>query len=256
MMLYGNEIKQAESEKYLGWHISENSVSASAHETVMKRKGKVTRAIYQIKSIVEDKRCEELGAVNTGLLIWNTSVLPFLLHSCENWLLMKKETEKVLADLQADFFRALFCLPLSCPLPIMYFDTKSLLIQNRIKKAKLLFRFHLENLSSSSLAFEVLSVQKRLPSIPSLYLETQDMMAELGLGPVKTYTKTQWSKEVNRKIEEKNYLEIMSQIKHYKKLSYEELSKEEYKVKPYLSNLNLSQARVKIFAESKSFWLC
>ena len=58
------------------WHLHEEGLSASAHETVMKRKGAVIRAIYQIKSIVEDKICEELGSILTGLQIWNSSVLP------------------------------------------------------------------------------------------------------------------------------------------------------------------------------------
>ena len=79
------------------------------------------------------------------------------------------------------------------------------------------------------------------------------MIGELGLNSIHTYTKAQWSKAVNRAIDDRNYREILNQIKNYKKLSFDELSQEEYEVKPYLTNLSLSQARSKMRLRAKVF---
>ena len=70
LMMYSTKIKQAEEEKYLGWYISEKSLSDCSYLTVMKRKGKVISTIHQIKAIVEDSRSARIGSIRTGLTIW------------------------------------------------------------------------------------------------------------------------------------------------------------------------------------------
>ena len=169
-------------------------------------------------------------------MIWELSCIPFLLHSAENWINLSKKTLKILEDLQADFFRAIFQLPLSTPIPILYFDTKTPLMLNRIWKKKLFFLWHLENLAADSLAGEVLILQRNL-GLPGLVRECQEIISILGLGPIKSYTKAQWKREVSRLLEEKDRSDILLKTRSYKKLDYHKLSEEEYEVKPYLQNL-------------------
>ena len=70
LKMYGQNIQQAKVEKYLGWYISDESVSDCSYVTVTKRRRKVVNAIIQIKAIVEDSRCRRIGPLRTGLNIW------------------------------------------------------------------------------------------------------------------------------------------------------------------------------------------
>ena len=117
---------------------------------------------------------------------------------------------------------------------------------------KLIFLWHLENLSPKSLAGEVLALQKNL-GLPGLHRECQELLSELGLGPIKSYTKAQWKREVSRLLEEKNRMMILQQTKSYKKLSFQQLSKEEYEIKPYIGNLPLNKIRTMIRLRAQVF---
>ena len=225
LKLYGSQINQSKCEKYLGWYISEESLSDCSFRTVMKRKGKVTNAILQIKAIIEDSRCERIGALKSALNIWECSVVPFLLYFAGYWIKIGMKTLKTLNDLQNDF-----SLPLSMPIPILYFDTKSLLMANRIWKMKIHLLFHLKNLPPTSLAKEVLILQRN-HHLPGLHEECQEMLNELKIGDMKSYSKTQFKKELNKRIEEKNLTDLLRQIKSYKKLNHKEVSEEEYELK-------------------------
>ena len=59
-----------------------------------------------------------------------------------------------------------------------------------------------------------------------------------------SYTKYQWKKLVKSKIRECNKSDILEHIKTqgYKKLKYEEMENDSFRVKPYLSNLNITDA--------------
>ena len=231
------------SKVYLGWYISDESVSDCSYKTVTMRKGKVVNSILQIKAIVEDARCGRIGALETGLSLWETSLIPFLLHSSENWLNLSSKTLKILSDLQNDFFRSIFSLPLSTPIPIMYLDTKTPLMTNRIWKQKILFLFHLENLPALSMGSEVLTLQKNL-HLPGLHKECEEVISKLGLADFKKYTKAQFKKVLNAKLEEKNFVDLINMTKSYKKLDSKELAEEVYCVKQYIKKPSFGQIKV------------
>ena len=114
---------------------------------------------------------------------------------------------------------------------------------NRIWKTKLLFLFHLEHLPPSSLVAEVLSLQKNL-HLPGLYEDCQEMLIQLELKDLKRCSKMQFKRILNSRLEEKNRMQdLLLLMKPYKKLNHEELSAETYKLKPYITDLTLEQAR-------------
>ena len=158
---------------------------------------------------------------------------------------MKKKTIRLLSDLQSEFYRAVFNMSQSCPLPILFFDTKGLLMEHRIWKKKLLFLFHLENLPRNSLGYEIY-LQQKTHQLPGLVQECQDIISQLGLKNPKEYNKTQWKRAVTEAIDQKNHQDLLIMIKPYKKLSYEQLKKEEYEVKPYQKKLSLQEARTRM----------
>ena len=60
------------------------------------------------------------------------------------------------------------------------------------------------------------------------------------------YTKQQWKSAVNTAVDEMNHKELLMNIKPYKKLNYDELSKETYEIKEYVKNLPLPKARTRM----------
>ena len=139
-----------------------------------------TKKIFQIKSFIEDKRSEVIGSISSALELRELSCISFFLHLAENWISLKKETLKILDDLQNEFLRVIFKVPQSTPLSILYFDTKTLSMKNRIWKKKVLFAHHLEQLPPSSLAAEIWAAQKKY-KYPGLEEETREILCELGL---------------------------------------------------------------------------
>ena len=64
------------------------------------------------------------------------------------------------------------------------------------------------------------------------------------------YTKHQWKRIIKEKIKEKNRRDLLEQIKGYKKLSFNKLSKEPFEKKKYFDELTLEQSRIKFRLKS------
>ena len=76
-------MKRATSYTYLGTVISEKGVADSVSESVKNKLGKVKHLIYEIKTVVENCKNNSPGAFMTGLLIWDSAVIPYLYHAAE-----------------------------------------------------------------------------------------------------------------------------------------------------------------------------
>ena len=250
LTLYDTPLRRSECEKYLGWYISGKGLSNCAEATIRRRIGNVKKAIYEIKTIIEDSRCQVIGGITTALTIWERSVIPFLLYSSENWTDMMKKSMETLTNLQNIFLRTAFATSHSCPIPILLFDTATLGMKLRIMKRKLMYAFHLEHLPVTSLANQVWILQKT-HGLPGLFQEVSEFMVELGLDNLTNYNKQQWKVAVNSAIDERNHNELLNTIKSYKKLSFADLSKETYEIKEYVKSLPLSKARTRMRIRSK-----
>ena len=114
----------------------------------------------------------------------------------------------------------------------------------RILKRKLLFFHHLATLASDSLAKEIFEIQKER-NLPGLVSECHKVLSEAGINNVESYTKPQWKGLVKRLCKKLNEDDLLSQIKKYKKLDYNELKLEHCDIKKYMSSLNLFDARLR-----------
>ena len=70
LQLCGKAMVHATSVKYLGDIISENGLSDSVNLTVNSRKRLATKAIYEIRCIVDDCRSHIVGGLVAGMNIW------------------------------------------------------------------------------------------------------------------------------------------------------------------------------------------
>ena len=120
----------------------------------------------------------------------------------------------------------------------MFWDMGHLLIPNQILKMKLKLLKHISQLENKSLAKKVYNQQKKY-KLPGLVEEANEEMMKLGL-TIKTMEESstkEWSKEISNLIERKNKEEILRKLKSYKKIEYDEVSKEDFGIKNYMKNL-------------------
>ena len=113
-----------------------------------------------------------------------------------------------------------------------------------IAQKSLLFLHHLSTMEEEdSLAKEVLQVQSRL-AFPGLLKECEEYLVMFGVCDIRKYSDLQWKTFVKNNIKDlKQLLDWMKSS--YKKLDHKIFNKEEFKLKPYLTELQLDTARDK-----------
>ena len=213
LKLCGEAMKQEKAAKYLGDFLSEAGLADSVSTTVKKRKGMVSRAIF------DDCRSHVVGGIVAGLEIWESTILPMLLNNAECWLDIPADTINILEKMQLQFVKTLLSVGSGCPSPLLLSETGMLLMEYRILQRKLLFLHHIVHLPDTALAKEILNVQIEL-GLPGLFKECQAFLIRFGIHNLKLYTKKQFKKLVKEKISYLNKEHIIEQVKKkgYKKL--------------------------------------
>ena len=117
-----------------------------------------------------------LGAINSGLTIFNMSVLPVLLYNASTWFEASKTTINKSENLQLILQRCLLGVPISTPILAMSWDLGMVAIQHQINDMKLVFLHYVIGLDQSVLAKEIYETQKSL-NFPSLVLESRELIA-------------------------------------------------------------------------------
>ena len=158
-LLYGKPIKIETEGTYLGEELGVDA-SKSVSLTINKQIGLATKAIFEIKSVVEYTKTRVVGGILSGVLLWKCSVLPFLLSHASCWMDIKKKDMEKLIRLQNLFLNVLLGVS-NCPTPLMLWDLKILSIPMQILKAKLLLFHHVSTLPGNSLSKQVLNEQQR-----------------------------------------------------------------------------------------------
>ena len=83
--LNGKEVELSNEEVYLG-DVLGSDAAESISLTIKRRSGLIKKTIFEIKSIVEDTRSKVAGGIETGILLWNSCVLPYMLWNSSSWL--------------------------------------------------------------------------------------------------------------------------------------------------------------------------
>ena len=103
-----------------------------------------------------------LGAINSGLTIFNMSVLPVLLYNASTWFEASKTTINKSENLQLILQRCLLGVPTSTPIPAMSWDLGMVAIQHQINYMKLMFLHYVIGLDQYVLAKEIYEMKKSL----------------------------------------------------------------------------------------------
>ena len=159
---------------------------------------------------------------------------------------MDTKSLKTLESLQYEFLRCLLAVGSGCPVPLLLWETGTILMEFRILQKKLLFMHHLTNLPDSSLAKEVFCIQTKM-ELPGIAQDCADFLSRFGLYDLNLYSKEQFKKLVKEKIYELNRCKLLNSIKekNYKKVYLKSLEKETFKMKGYFKELNVNDSRVR-----------
>ena len=250
--LCGADMVQEEQAKYLGDQLCGLGLAESVVATVSKRRGIVTRTIYEIRAVIDDCRSNTAGGITAGIDIWEMAVIPMLIYNAECWLDISEKTIDELDKLRIMFLKCLFAVGSGCPTPLLLSETGMLSMRWRVLGKKLLFLHHVSTLPDTALAKQIFQVQSKL-KLPGLVSECHDFLIEHDISDISAYTKTQWKKMIKGKIRVHNKLSILDKVKNegYKKVKHEELKDEEFTPKNYLSELCVTKARLRFKIKSK-----
>ena len=162
LILNNTVIKEKEQYKYLGDVIHMDGISASAHATVKEREGRITSAIIELKSIIDDCKLQIIGGALAGVEIWELAIIPSILTNAETWVNIDDKTIEILEDIQILMFRCLLGIPKSTTPSMILWDLGAIKMKNRIIQKKLNFFYFLLNLQEDALAKELLNIQKKI----------------------------------------------------------------------------------------------
>ena len=190
-----NDMVHETSIKYLGDILSEKGLADSVEKTISKRKGHASKAIYDIRVVVDDCRSQVLGGLATGINIWERAVIPMLLYNCETWQEMSRKSVDDLEKLQLTFLRCILAVGSGCPTPLLYSETGFLLMEFRILERKLMFLHHLNQLLETGLAKEIIKVQTEL-GLPGIAQECHSFLVRFGIRDINLYSKLKFKRIV------------------------------------------------------------
>lgn len=251
--LNGKAIEISNHEPYLGDVLGSN-VSESITLTIKRRTGLIKKSIFEIKAIVEDSRSQVNGGIETGLLLWKSCVLPYMLCNSSSWLQMKQKDIDTLTKLQNLFLGQLLSVQ-KCPSLLMLWDLGMETIHLRIMKEKLMLYHHISCLPKNSIALRIKDIQEKF-CFPSLKEEILPFLSENMITDVTSFSKKNWKVFIDQKMKEENRRFILEGMKKYKKVDYWTLAAEEYELKPYFKSLSLSASRTKFRVQTQTVKSC
>ena len=265
------QMKTAEKEKWLGQQIAAGGLTDSVAETVNAKEGKIKAACLEIANIVNDWRAEEVGGLESAIILWEACIIPSLLHSCSTWMQISKTTENKLNKLQRWFVRLILQVPQGTPSASLTWETGLMDMRLRIWREKLMLILHIRSLDENTLARKIYDEQRK-EGWPGLAKETKEICEELGILDCNTtqLSKIEYKDLINAalKMKDEEYLRKESEGKR----KCLKIMEENYGKKKYISNSkiaevrNVFRARVGMtefadnFAKDKRFlrtnWLC
>ena len=227
-LLCGEKLKVSSQGTYLGDELG-LTVSESASLTINKRVGLVKKAIFEIKFIIEDCRSKVIGAINTGMMIWESCIIPFLLNNCSTWLEIRQSDVDKLVKLQNLFLSSLLGIQ-NCPAVMMYGDLCVLTIPHRILKEKLILYHHISTLPEQALAHRILDTQER-HQLRGLSQEVRPFLSRHQVIDVKSFSKIAWKDFDKHNMSNENRDFLIQWSEKYKKVDSLSLACEDYSSK-------------------------
>ena len=221
-------------------------VDASIDASIKSRHWRVTSAIMEIKSILQDCRLNTKGGIASGLELWELGVIPMLLNNSSTWYNISSEAMKKLRNFQNDMFRTLFNTPRTTPLVALWWDLGTFPIEYKIIARKLNLFHHILNLDEGELSKKIMEEQIKM-KFPGLAIEAQQYIKEFELPDItdknaKKLSSISWKNMVKKAIKQKCEKYFVQKWPDNKKL-IETMKDEKFERKKYVNDMTMNEAQ-------------
>ena len=242
-------------EKWLGDILADGGLEKSAEATITHRYGRVFSAIFELKAVIEDLRMQMIGGIKCGMDIWEMAIIPSLLNNAGTWIHISDTSIDKLNSLQNIFLQTLLGAGRGCPTPALCWDTATLDMRVRVQKAKLALIHHIMGLEGTALAKQIYEEQLNF-GWPGLVRECGEIVKEWGVQDIinnkHSFTKTQWKTIIKKEAKCQNG-NILSKRINEKYSKLECMKNEIYEEKPYLTEMNMWNARLHFSLRTRMF---
>ena len=237
------EMKELKEEKWLGDYLA-GGLKESVMVTIKRRESKTRRASYEIVNIVKDYRAQLIGGFRTGLVLWESCVVPSLLYNCSTWVEMGKDEEKTLNDQQDYFLRLLWGAGPGTPRVALRADTATRSMVARIWKEKILLLYHISHLEVGDLARDMMEEQVK-HGWPGLVMEVSNLCDVLRLEDARTTRKdrAEYAKEVKKACRWRDEARMKEAMEGMKDKKMRIMYQDNLDMKEYVKNGDLYTAR-------------
>ena len=211
-LVFGNfEVKEKESDKYLGQVLHGGGLSESALATVKERAGRIKGATIEIKSIIEEFQMQTLGGKMATWEPREKALTPSLLSGSGTWIGDCSLAVDLCNDLQNFFWRIMLGVPESCPKIALQSETRMVGMKWRIWQEKILLLIRIKSHGLDTLCRQVYEEGKS-QQWPGLGQEVAEICAHIGIPDVNSVTVNK--NEIKNAIFEDPYKE-MKNIRTY-----------------------------------------
>ena len=101
-------MSRKQKDKYLGQIIHEDGLEAIVSATVEEKCGKFKKAIFEIRSIIEEYSMQTMGGMMAAKILLERALLPSLMYGSCNWTGVGKKTEEKCDELIYMFWRVCY----------------------------------------------------------------------------------------------------------------------------------------------------
>ena len=237
-------MKKVDTVKYLGDYLSSDG---SNTVNVLKREQKGVGINSQLISLINDI---SLGGhyFKIGLLYRDTNLINGLLFNSEVWYGLKKTEIEILEAIDEMFLRQLFGAHSKTPIEALYLESGKIPIRYIIKNRRLMYWWHLANISDDKMLSKFYYAQKNMPVKDDWTIQVDKDKEELDINlsdtDIKKMKKYKFKLLLKKKINiaALNYLNKLK-AKHTKA---DNIQSSEIKCSEYLLNTKLSKNEAKL----------
>ena len=185
-----SSLPNTKADTYLGDVIHQEGCEKSITETIDNRIKKQKNKIEEIIQLAESPVMSITGNSVPAFKLFDSIIIPSLLHNCESWIGITDKHISTLQDFQNDFIRRVLRVPDSTPKALLQWDVGLMPMKWRIGKSKLNFVSKVMKKDRSNLCRKTI-ISEVLNNIKGLGFECSNLCKELGLNNIITssYTK-------------------------------------------------------------------
>ena len=184
---------------------------------------------------MKDYRAQLVGGFQTGLVLWESCVIPSLLYNSSTWVEMGEEEEKALEDIQDYFLRLLWGAGPG--------TTRSMVA--RIWKEKVLLQYHISHLEVGELARDMMDEQVK-HGWPGLVTEVRNLCDILRLEDARTTRKdrAEYARDVKKACRWRDEAMMKQAMEGMKDRKMRTMYQDSLDMKEYVKNGDLYTTRL------------